>query len=128
MTAQGIWTGNWFGGTLSRTSFRLMQGIILLIAWANAHAAGLIVAAGAFFGLHVIAVRFNPRMAHRTCRGTGRHPGRILQWTHHRDQDCLGSGRVLRPGARYFGTPAVRAEAAAQQQARARAKANRAWR
>jgi hypothetical protein len=113
---------------LSRTSVTVVVGIILLIAWAGAHIVGLVIAGVGLFGLHVISVRLNPRVRHRPCGGSGRRPGRLISWAHHRDVDCLGSGRVLRPNARVFGMPAIRAEAAAQRQARTSARANRAWR
>lgn len=113
---------------MSKTSAVVVGGFIVLLASARYGAAGLIGVGGALFGVYVATVRFNPRIPHRACRGTGRRSGWIVPWAHHRDQECLGSGRVLRWGAKYFGMPAIRAEAVRQKAARSAAKTQRAWR
>jgi hypothetical protein len=102
--------------------------LALIVGYVAKGVTGLVLVAAVLFALYFVSVRLNPRIPHRSCRGTGRSAGWLHAWTHHRDRECLGSGRVLRPGARWFGMPAIRNEAVAQRAARAAARANRAWR
>jgi len=108
--------------------FPVVMIAILVLSYALARIPGLIVAALGLFAGYIVTIRFNPRISHRPCRGTGRRTGWIYTWTHHRDRDCGGTGRVIRWGSARFGTQPIRAEATRQEAARRRARGSRAWR
>jgi hypothetical protein len=113
---------------MSSRDFVVLRIVVLVLGYALGNIVGLVLAAAGLFAVYLISVRLNPRIPHGRCGGTGRRAGWMHTWTHHRDSDCNGSGRVYRPGARWFGMPAIRNEVAAQRMARANARANRAWR
>jgi hypothetical protein len=95
---------------------------ILILGFALGHVAGLIVAAVLLAIGYWGSVRFNPRIAHRSCNGTGRSHGWIYTWTYHRCAGCGGSGRSIRYGASRWGQQHVRDEAARLANARSEAK------
>jgi hypothetical protein len=102
--------------------------LILVLGFALGHVAGLIVAALILAVGYWMSVRLNPRIAHRSCRGTGRPAGRIYTWAHHKCAGCGGSGRVIRYGSARWGTQPIRDEAERTASARADAKRAGSWR
>jgi hypothetical protein len=102
--------------------------VILFLSFAVWGLAGLIVAAMVLAAGYALSLRLNPRIRHRSCKGTGRGRGRIYTWTYHKCAGCGGSGRAIRYGASRWGHSAVRDEAVRQASARADAKRQGAWR
>jgi hypothetical protein len=102
--------------------------LILFLGFALGGIAGLIVAVLALAVGYWFSLRLNPRIRHRSCKGTGRPSGWIYTWSHHKCLGCGGSGRVIRYGATQWGHPGIRDEAARQASAAAEAKRQRTWR
>lgn len=115
---------------MSKNRFPWVLAGVVVAAWAGWHAAGLVVAGLVLAVAYAASIRLHPRARHtgfRGCGGTGEHHSALFPWTHRRCGGCA-SGRVIRFGARRWGTAAVRAEAARARRARARARETRAWR
>jgi hypothetical protein len=112
---------------MSKSRFPWLLGGILVVAWAGWHALGLALACGVLAAVYLGSVRLSPRTRHARCNGTGQKQGVLFTWVHRRCGGC-NSGRVIRWGARMWGTGPVRAEAARTRRARDRARQTRAWR
>jgi hypothetical protein len=111
-------------------------GIGLLFVWALGRWAGLLLGLTFLTVAYFASLRIHPRIRHNgplgigwfTCRGTGEKHSHLFPWIWHRDKYCRGSGRVVRWGARRWGSQSVKAEAVAAKQGRRTAKQNRTWR
>jgi hypothetical protein len=101
--------------------------LVLLVAWAKWHLAGLLIAGVALVVVGVSSARLNPWTSHGRCNGTGRHRSWLFPWAFRRCGRCT-SGRVLRPSARLMGSGAARAEAARAAAAQANARSRGSWR
>jgi hypothetical protein len=102
--------------------------LIVFLGFIFAGIGGLIVAAVILAVGYWGSLRLNPRIAHRSCKGTGRPSGWVYTRTHHRCLGCAGSGRVIRYGASRWGHQSIRDEAARRATAVADAKRQRVWR
>jgi hypothetical protein len=87
------------------------------LAWAG-HVIIVALAVVALAGAWFASLRISPRTAHRggRCQG-GRIYSLIWRKRFRHDAKCGGRGRVISPGAARFGTPRIRAEAAADKAA-----------
>jgi hypothetical protein len=108
--------------------FPLILVLTLALGFVLANIVGLILAAVLLLIGYMVSIRRHPRIAHRSCGGTGRSHGWLYTWTHHRCQGCSGSGRAIRYGAARWGAPAIRQEAERAARIRAQAKQSSAWR
>ena len=86
---------------------------ILFVSYGVGRLPGLLIAATVLAVAYFVSVRLHPRIACRTCKGTGKFYGWIFTWVWRNCHKCLGSGRKVRYGASMWGTPTVRAEAEA---------------
>jgi len=120
------------------TRFRV-SGIILLgllVTWALWRWAGLLLAVFLLTVVYFVSLRIHPRIRHNgplgigwhTCHGTGEKHSRIFPWIYHKDERCAGTGRVVRWGARRWGSDSVQAEVIRQRQSRRTMKQNHTWR
>ena len=100
--------------------------VILLVCWAHGAESGLTATAiaGAVYWLSLI---FSPRDRHGACNGTGQRHGILFRHAFRRCPRC-NSGRIIRLGARFWGLPHIRREAAATGRERALARSERRWR
>jgi hypothetical protein len=91
--------------------------VILVVSYGVARWAGLIIAASVLGAGYAVSIRLHPRIACRKCKGSGRYYGWLYSWVFRFCRDCLGTGRKIRYGAAAWGSPNMRAEAAARKQA-----------
>jgi hypothetical protein len=89
---------------------------ILFVSYGIGRWTGLVIASAVLAAGYFVSVRWHPRIACRTCKGAGRRYGLIYTWVYRFCRDCLGSGRKVRYGAAQWGSPRMRAEAAATRQ------------
>ncbi len=102
--------------------------VILILSLAAGGMPGLIIAAVILAAGYLFSLRLNPRIRHRSCRGSGRASGWLYTWTWHRCAGCGGRGQVIRWGATRWGTPRIREEAAQQAAAVTEARQRNTWR
>ena len=115
---------------MSKRALYGTAAVILLLAWANGAASGIL----ASLGLGVIyfaSLRFSPRTRHtgfRGCGGTGEIHGRLFRHAHRKcpGKVCQG-GRQIRWGAGLWGAGHIRAERSRTVQAKTTAKQNNRW-
>jgi hypothetical protein len=121
---------------MSRPVVLAVAAIVLLVGWATHGPVGLVLAILLEATVYFISLRLHPRIRHTgilglgwfTCRGTGEKHSHLFRWIWHRDARCGGSGRIIRWGARRWGTDNIRrAEVLAATQ-RSNAKRLRTWR
>ena len=112
---------------MSKARFPWVLGGILLLSFAVFHVAGLVLAVAGAAGAYVVSLRLHPRTRHWRCGGTGESRGAVFTWVHRRCGGC-SSGRVVRWGARQWGSGPVRAEGARVRRARAAARQGHSWR
>ena len=115
---------------MTKGQFTLVTGLILLVAWARWHAAGLILGGLGVFAAYYISLRVHPRTRHtgwRGCGGTGEHKGVVFGWGHRKCPGCQ-SGRLVRRGAGQWGAPRVQQEYRKGKAARKKAKQENRWR
>jgi hypothetical protein len=112
---------------VTKNQVRIIVLVVLLLSVAVPHAlAGKILVTFATSTImavfYLVTLRTHPRMAHSRCNGRGRHSHPVFGWLF-KMCTCNG-GRVVRWGARRWGTPAIRQEAAKDAEtARQRARA-----
>jgi hypothetical protein len=97
-----------------------------LFGWVAGRALGVLVASAILFVPYLISLWLHPRTRHSACKGTGERRGGIFGWTHRRCPDCQ-SGRIIRFGAGYMGSPSIRSQAQRNRQAAASTKNRERW-
>jgi hypothetical protein len=113
-----------------RSRFPWVIALILVLAWAGWHLAGLVLAGAGLGVIYLASLRVHPRIRHtgfRGCGGTGEHRGSVFTWTHRRCPGCDG-GRLVRWGAGHYGAPHIQAEYRRNRTARAKRRQEHRWR
>jgi hypothetical protein len=112
---------------VKKTSFPWVLIGILVVGFAVGHVLGLILAVLGMAVVYLSSVRLNPRVRHGRCNGTGEHRSWLFPWVFRKCGRCA-SGRIIRFGARQWGSAAVKAEAARTNAALKAAREGDRWR